>query len=98
MTQEVGSQKRKGQMQMWREYEQTANQSCYLVLTRLRDLFTGKDPNSGLTMTMRLRMMGYEFASSWLRNSLQKWTTCLSPLLFLALSESKKFPEGTKIC
>jgi hypothetical protein len=28
-------QKRKGQMQMWTEYEQTVNQQCYLeVLTR----------------------------------------------------------------
>jgi hypothetical protein len=36
MTQEVGSQKCKGQMQMWTEYEQTVNQQCYLeVLTRL---------------------------------------------------------------
>jgi hypothetical protein len=38
LTQEVGSQKCKGQMQMWTEYEQTVNQQCYLeVLTRLRE-------------------------------------------------------------
>jgi hypothetical protein len=30
MTQEVGSQKRNWQMQMWTEYEQTVNQQCYL--------------------------------------------------------------------
>jgi hypothetical protein len=36
MTQEVGTQKRKIQMQMWTEYEQTVNQQCYLeVLTSL---------------------------------------------------------------
>jgi hypothetical protein len=76
MSQEVGSQKRKGQMQMWTVYEQTVNQQCsWDVLTRLRgNLFAGKDSNSGLTsgfssMTMRLRMI-----SSWLRNPLQKWT------------------------
>jgi hypothetical protein len=39
------------------------NQQCYLeMLTRLRDLFGGKDPDFGLmsgfsTMTMPLRMM-----------------------------------------
>jgi hypothetical protein len=40
MTQEVASQKRKGQIQMWTEFiaqGQTVNQQCYLeVLTRLR--------------------------------------------------------------
>jgi hypothetical protein len=30
MTQEVGIQKRKGQLQMWTKYEQTVNQQCYL--------------------------------------------------------------------
>jgi hypothetical protein len=63
MTQEVGSQKRKGQMRMLPEYEQTVNQQCYLkVLTRLRESVWRKDPNFGLTsgfstMTMPLRMM-----------------------------------------
>jgi hypothetical protein len=28
MTQELGNQKRKWQMKMWTEYEQTANQQC----------------------------------------------------------------------
>jgi hypothetical protein len=38
MNQEVGSQKRNWQMQMWTEYEQTVNQQCYLeVLIRLRE-------------------------------------------------------------
>jgi hypothetical protein len=45
MTQEVGSQKRKGQMQMWTEYKQTVNQQCYLeVLTRLRESILRKRP------------------------------------------------------
>jgi hypothetical protein len=63
MTQEVGSQKRKGEMPMWTDYEQTVNQQCYLeVMTRLREFVRRKDPNSGLTsgfstMTMPLRMM-----------------------------------------
>jgi hypothetical protein len=36
MTQEVGSQKHKEQMQMWTAYEQMVTQQCYLeVLTRL---------------------------------------------------------------
>jgi hypothetical protein len=45
MTQELGSQKCKGQMQMWVEYEQTADQQCYLeVLTRLRESVWRKRP------------------------------------------------------
>jgi hypothetical protein len=57
ITQEVGSQKHKGQMQMWTVYEQTVNKQCYL-----EGLCGGKGPNSGLTsgfstMTMPLCMM-----------------------------------------
>jgi hypothetical protein len=49
MIQELGSQKRKGQMQMWTEYEEMVNQQCYLeVLTRLQES-GGKELNSGLT-------------------------------------------------
>jgi hypothetical protein len=45
MTQKVGSQKRKGQMQMWTEHEQTVDEQCYLeVLTRLRESVRGKRP------------------------------------------------------
>jgi hypothetical protein len=45
MTQEVGGQKRKGQIQMRRQYEQTVNQQCYLeVLTRLRESVPRKRP------------------------------------------------------
>jgi hypothetical protein len=63
---------------------QTVNQQCYLeVLTRLWESVRRKDTNSGLTSglsttTMPLRMMRYEFASSWLRNPLQKWTIHLT--------------------
>jgi histone-lysine N-methyltransferase SETMAR len=39
-TEQVGSQKRKGQMQMWAEYEQRANQ----VLTRLHESVRRKRP------------------------------------------------------
>jgi len=59
---------------------QTVNQQRYSeVLTRYGNLFGGKDTDSGLisgfsTMTMPLRMMRYEFASSWPRTQLQKWT------------------------
>jgi hypothetical protein len=41
-------------------------------------------------MTMPLCMMRQEFASSWLRNPLQKWTIYLIHLRFLALSKTKK--------
>jgi hypothetical protein len=48
MTQEVGSQKYKGQMQMWTELiaeGQIVNQQCYLeVLTRLRESVWRKRP------------------------------------------------------
>jgi hypothetical protein len=45
MTEEVSSQRRKGQMQMWTEYEQTVNQHCYLEeLTRLRESVGRKRP------------------------------------------------------
>jgi hypothetical protein len=38
VTQELGSEKRKGQMQMWPKQEQTVYQQCYLqVLTRYFD-------------------------------------------------------------
>jgi hypothetical protein len=38
-------QKRKGQMQMWTEYEQTVNQQCCLeVLTRLQESVWRKIP------------------------------------------------------
>jgi hypothetical protein len=69
MTQEVGSQKRKGQMQMWTEFiakGQTVNQQCYLeVLTRLRQTVRRKRPelwtdgrfSTISTMTIPLRMM-----------------------------------------
>jgi hypothetical protein len=77
---------------------QTVNQECYLeVLTRLEE----KSPNSVLTsgfstMTMPMRMIHYEFTSSWLRSPLQQWTIHLihltSPLQFLALSKIKKIP------
>jgi len=59
---------------------QTVNQQHYLeVLTRLQESVRRKNPDSGLisgfsTMTMPLRMMHSEFASSWLRTPLQKWT------------------------
>ncbi|PNF19403.1 hypothetical protein B7P43_G03638 [Cryptotermes secundus] len=50
MTQEVGSQKRKGQMQMWAEYKQTVNHQCYLeVLTRLRESVWKRRPKLWLT-------------------------------------------------
>jgi histone-lysine N-methyltransferase SETMAR len=45
MTQEVGRQKHKGQMQMWTKYEQTVNRQCYFkVLTVLRESVSSKRP------------------------------------------------------
>jgi hypothetical protein len=58
----------------------TVNQQCYLeMLTGLRESVQRKTPQYGLTngvstMAMPLRMMCQKFASSWLRNPLQKWT------------------------
>jgi histone-lysine N-methyltransferase SETMAR len=45
LTQEVGSQKRKGKMQMWTQYEQMVNRQWYLeVLIRLRESVRRKRP------------------------------------------------------
>jgi hypothetical protein len=77
MIQEVHSQKLKGQMQMWTEYEETVNQQCYLeVLTRLRESVRRKRPelwpdNWIFHHAISLGMMRSEFASFWLRNPLK---------------------------
>jgi hypothetical protein len=109
MTKELGSQKRKGQMQMWTEYEQTVNQKCYLeVLTRLRESVRRKrrelwpekwilhHDNAPVHDALRV----HEFLA---KKSLTKmdhafYSHDLAPRIFLALSKIKKCPKGTKIC
>jgi hypothetical protein len=104
MTQEVGSQKCKGQMQMWTEYEQTVNQLCYLeVLTKLGESVQRKRPKLWPDMwILHHNNAPVHDACSWLRNPLKNGPstlfTWLSPLQFLAFSEIKKCPEGPKIC
>jgi hypothetical protein len=83
ITQEVGSRKHTGQMQLWTDTNLDALKSKIRCETNSRrteygNMFGGKGRNSGLTsgystMTMPLCMMRRDFARSWLRNPLKKW-------------------------
>jgi hypothetical protein len=109
MTQGVGSQKRKGQMQMWTEYEETVNQQWYLeVLTRLRESVRRKRPelwpdkwilrHDNAPAHDALRVREFLAKKSITKMDHPPYSPYLVPCDFLALSKIKKCPEGTKIC
>jgi hypothetical protein len=101
MIQEVGTQKRKGQMQMWTDYEQTANELCYFeVLTRLQESVRRKRlelwPDKWILhhddapAHDALRIREFLAKKSVIKSDYPPHSLPLAPLRFLAISKKKK--------
>jgi hypothetical protein len=109
MTQEVGSQKRKGQMQMWTKYEQMANQQRYFeVLATSRESVQRKRPelspdkwilhNGNTPAHDALRVREFLGKKSIKTIDHPPYSPDLAPCDFFLFPKLKKCPEGTKIC
>jgi hypothetical protein len=107
MTQEVGSQKRKDQMQTWTEYKQTVNQQCYLeVLTRLREsvrrrrteLWPDKWIHENAPAHDALRVRNFLAKKYITQMDQPPYSPDLAPCDFWISPKLKKCPEEAKIC